>query len=145
MQRIVILVLVLAFVALAEIDHAREIAREHEGFIAVCETADRLQRALGIRDEYIRRCEDVFAKHRIPRPQWPEPRPRPEPQPGFIPGVGPAPKVSTAENSREAENQLAVFCNSFFGQGQSTKEDCECRRSSSSAPATWNMPLGAPA
>ena len=49
MQRILILVLVLAFVVLAEIDHAREIAREHEGFIAVCETADSLQRALGVR------------------------------------------------------------------------------------------------
>ena len=47
MQRIVILVLVLAFVVVAEIDHAREIAREHEGFIAVCETADRAGRCPG--------------------------------------------------------------------------------------------------
>jgi hypothetical protein len=85
MQRIVILVLVLAFVVLAEIDHAREIAREHEGFIAVCETADNLQHALGVRDEYIRRCEDVLAKHRIPHPEWPEPGSRAEPQPGCVP------------------------------------------------------------
>ena len=108
MQRIVILVLVLAFVVLAEIDHAREIAGEHEGFIAVCETADRLQRALRVRDEYIRRCEDALAKHRIPHPKWPEPGPRPEPKPEFRPEVRPASKVGTAENASKAGNQLLI-------------------------------------
>jgi hypothetical protein len=98
-----------------------------------------------VRDEYIRRCEDALAKHRIPHPKWPEPGPRPEPKPEFRPEVRPASKVGTAENASKAENQLAVFCNSLFGQGRSTKKDCECRRSNSSASATWNMPLGAPA